>query len=87
MKRAVRTINCGIVSGQHCNALKWPTSRKALFYEMRSKIELQCIFSAVSSVPFLAEFKRRYSDTITIFQESMFYKKRLEIIDYSCYAP
>ena len=56
------------------------------FYEIRSKTKLQCIFSAVSIVLFLVEFKKGYSDTIATLQESMFYKKRFGIIDHSCYA-
>ena len=72
MKRTVRTISCGTVPNQHCNASKWCTFKCALlenhlfhfFWEIRSKTELHCIFSVISSVLFLAEFKRRYSGTI-----------------------
>ena len=31
MKRIVRTINCGLVSGQHCNASKWHSFNTLIF--------------------------------------------------------
>ena len=75
MKKAV---NCGIVFDQDTVMLQ--NGALEFFLFLRPKTELQWIFSVVSSVFFLAEFKTKYSDT---FQESMFYNKRLGIIGHS----